>query len=714
MRQAICSIRQVMTVLIAVIVISICAAGSVWAVPAEDGSGPVITKQPESVTVNYPEGAVFHVEVADPSSVASYRWEYTDGYHVFKLDGTSASTDTLVLPSTMQDDPVGTITCIIKGKNGAETVSEPATLTIANPEEDKTVLYVGEYAVMPGETFDIAGTQLGSGTVTFDKNEADITLKDVKVETPNAVFDSTLSPSFGLVLSRHNSKVNEYGIHLDGDCYVKNDYYDETINASGITFAAYLYSDDEDATPPLIRFDGNGKLNLCGGTDVLYTEADVEFDTDAVITPSADHFCDGIVCRNLYVESGRHLDLKVNGTGIESRGQIFAREGAVIDIDTTAPHVSVGDTNKGAMFLYGLLTMTGAKINIHCQASPEQFLPYDAALQAFGGIIFSEAAAIEAENSSIKINLDAAAGEKEYAYNYFGILDAGDKGAIAMDHSEISIRLDSQNVTDANGIYLLGNMILQDGSRVTCDMHNQGVVRGIATEGKLTIKDADTDVNLSSYSGEETYGILCDSAELDLSDEKHSILSKAADGMAIAANTGRQDKKIKKYDPAYKTTRFKFKGDTMCLVPVNSGISLASIPGSMNYIRVETFYDKADTTKPAQEVRIAKGNKPANTLKVKGKIVKLSAKKLKKKSQTIARKKAVSVTGARGVVTYSKVSVSKKKYAKKFTLNRKTGKITVKKGVKKGTYKLAIKVKAAGDEKYKPASKTATVTIRVK
>ena len=708
------SIRQILTVLIAVAAISICAAGTVWAALAENGEGPVITRQPESVTVNYPEGAAFHVEVADPDSVESYQWEYTDGVHVFRLDGTSASTDTLVLPATMQDDPKGTVSCIIKGKNGKETISQPASITIANPQEDKTVLYVGDYAVMPGETFDIAKTQLGSGTVIFDKNGSDITLKNVKVETPNAVFDSTLSPSFGLTLDRRNSEADEYEIHLDGDCSIRNNYYDEAYNASGITLGAYLYADDEEAQPPLVRFDGSGKLRLCGGTDVIYTEADLEFDTDVVITPSADHFCDGIVCRNLYVENGRHLGLQVNGTGIESRGQIFAREGAVIDIDSTAPHVANGSTNKGAMFLYGLLTMTGAEINIHCYAYPDRFIPYDADLQAFGGVILSEAGAIEAEDSSIMIDLDAEKGEKDYAYNYFGVLDAGDQGSITLNHSEIGVRLDSQNVTDANGIYLQGNMILENESKLTCDMHNRSVVRGFAGEGRLTISNSDTDVSVSSYSGEETYGILCDGAEISLDDAKYSIVSKAAGGMAFAANTGRQDKKPKTYDASYKMTRFKFADDTMCLVPENSIISLASIPGSMEYIRVETFYDRTDTAKPAQEVRIARGDKPDNTLAVEGRTVKVSAKKLRKKSQTVTCKKAMTVTGARGIVTYSKVSVDRKKYANKFTVNSKTGNITVKKGLKKGIYHLSIEVKAAGNEKYKPACKNATVTIKVK
>lgn len=106
--------------------------------------------------------------------------------------------------------------------------------------------------------------------------------------------------------------------------------------------------------------------------------------------------------------------------------------------------------------------------------------------------------------------------------------------------------------------------------------------------------------------------------------------------------------------------------------------------------------------------------KTGGTLQVKAKAPKLKAKKLKKKKQTIALKKAMVVSKANGKLTYTKLKVNKKKFAKKFTINKKTGKITVKKGVKKGTYKLTVKVTAAGDVNHKPASKNVVIKIKVK
>ena len=81
--------------------------------------------------------------------------------------------------------------------------------------------------------------------------------------------------------------------------------------------------------------------------------------------------------------------------------------------------------------------------------------------------------------------------------------------------------------------------------------------------------------------------------------------------------------------------------------------------------------------------------------------------------------KAVTVKNAKGKVTYQRVRITCSKKLlktakKKILVNKKTGKITLKKGLKKGTYKISIKVTAAGDKIYKAGSKTVTVTVKIK
>ena len=100
--------------------------------------------------------------------------------------------------------------------------------------------------------------------------------------------------------------------------------------------------------------------------------------------------------------------------------------------------------------------------------------------------------------------------------------------------------------------------------------------------------------------------------------------------------------------------------------------------------------------------------KKANTLVVNTKATAVKASAVKKKSQTIKPTKVFTISKAQGKVTYKKLSGSKG-----ISISSK-GIITVKKGTKKGTYKLKITVTAAGNEKYKAKTQKVTVIVKVK
>lgn len=131
----------------------------------------------------------------------------------------------------------------------------------------------------------------------------------------------------------------------------------------------------------------------------------------------------------------------------------------------------------------------------------------------------------------------------------------------------------------------------------------------------------------------------------------------------------------------------------------------------------ECFKDEKGTipTTVAAET-INKTAKWTNPLKVTAKKPTVKFKSLKKKNQTIAAKKAFTVSKAQGKVTYKLNSAKKgkKSYKKYFAINKTTGKITVKKKLPKGTYKVSFKVSAAGTAYYKAGTKNVTVNIKVK
>ncbi|MCR5542922.1 MAG: S8 family serine peptidase [Eubacterium sp.] len=103
--------------------------------------------------------------------------------------------------------------------------------------------------------------------------------------------------------------------------------------------------------------------------------------------------------------------------------------------------------------------------------------------------------------------------------------------------------------------------------------------------------------------------------------------------------------------------------------------------------------------------------KKANPAKITVKKLTVKSSVIKKKKQT---KKAITVKKAQGKVTYKLSGVTKKKFKKYFKVNSKTGKITIRKGLKKGNYKVKVKVTVAGNNNYKKLTKTVTVKVKVK
>lgn len=136
---------------------------------------------------------------------------------------------------------------------------------------------------------------------------------------------------------------------------------------------------------------------------------------------------------------------------------------------------------------------------------------------------------------------------------------------------------------------------------------------------------------------------------------------------------------------------------------INAGAALVLLHGKGNYIgtKIKTFViEKADNP-------LAAGPKTA--------AVKYS--KLKKKAQTLAVTKVISFTKeAEGEKAYTLSSAKKgnKSFKKYFKINKTSGTVTVKKGLKKGSYKVKVKVNASGNDNYKSAMKNVTFKINVK
>lgn len=127
---------------------------------------------------------------------------------------------------------------------------------------------------------------------------------------------------------------------------------------------------------------------------------------------------------------------------------------------------------------------------------------------------------------------------------------------------------------------------------------------------------------------------------------------------------------------------------------VNAGNYSVTVVGAGAYVGTQTV--SYTIAKAKQSVKVT----PVKRM--------LKAKKLKKKKITV---KVLTVKGNSGKVTYKKISVNK--LGKKFKVNSKNGKVTVAKGVKKGTYKVTIQVNVAKDSNHVAFSKNVKATIKV-
>ena len=102
-------------------------------------------------------------------------------------------------------------------------------------------------------------------------------------------------------------------------------------------------------------------------------------------------------------------------------------------------------------------------------------------------------------------------------------------------------------------------------------------------------------------------------------------------------------------------------------------------------------------------------DKAGQVLEVDAKTVKVSHTKLKKVMLTLGIAEFLSVSGAKGKLSYAITSGPAG-----ISIGKTSGKLTVKKGMPKGTYTVKVKVKAAATKNYKKATKTVTLKVKVK
>ena len=188
-------------------------------------------------------------------------------------------------------------------------------------------------------------------------------------------------------------------------------------------------------------------------------------------------------------------------------------------------------------------------------------------------------------------------------------------------------------------------------------------------------------------------------------------IAKKASTISLAAQTKTYNGKVLAYSGKVTKTgstgkvTYKYYSDAKC----TKAVAATSVKATKTYYVKGTLAADANhtgKTSDAAKFIIAKATQPM-TATAANKTASFAT--LKTKAVTVAR--PITISKAQGTLSYAKVASGS---SAALTVNKTIGKVTVKKGTKKGTYTIKIKVAAAGNANYKAGSKNVTCKVVVK
>ncbi|MBQ6453132.1 MAG: hypothetical protein IJJ14_02105 [Coriobacteriales bacterium] len=567
----------------------------------------IITEQPQDVTLNYPEGATFHVGINRPDLLVSYQWVQVDSEGRTKvLDGSTATTDTLVIPSSQCWIEEMSYHCVITDINGNKTISRSAWQYIPNYTQEKTVLYVGDYAVEPGETLDLSTTPLGSGIVTFDADGLNITFDNVTINTSAAQYDQQRSPSLGVFLRAFSKADEEYVFHFIGDCVVNDEYWDDEREQGGVAFNADV-SDGRTQGAPMIRLEGDGCLRTNGGSNAIYCDCDLEIDIDVTTRHEEGRNCVGIEGTNVHICPDVNIDIVCQGDAIVATGNLFIEDGATVNIDYTEHYTATSDTEAEGILVGGNMVCGEASITLAMHANPELVLEHGKIISNMYGV--SCCGPVALYGTELSITMDAEQADQDYAGNFRGITGDPFTGLYLMDGAKVDIQIVSDYIHSAEGVVPENpspgaGVQLEGGSELNVVIRTLDDAIGLDLSQALTVVDSTVKVMATSSNGGMTFGVIAPEMDVELNDDVNKLSFTATNGVAVfVSDPDFMD--ATEYDPGYTPVLTTLTGLAKVITPAEGIVSPYGFILPSGMMPGESVYDPAFPAVPAHKVVIA-------------------------------------------------------------------------------------------------------------
>lgn len=320
----------------------------------------------------------------------------------------------------------------------------------------------------------------------------------------------------------------------------------------------------------------------------------------------------------------------------------------------------------------------------------------------------------EESSPSIKLEVDSSS-----SYSVSGMNDTLD---VSVYNSEDYVALSGEKIEEAdlsfdNGISIDGDnytfsAFTNTEEEVKKDENNLVSISAKASgetkvevEGNKAVATSEntlTDVSVSNYVGSGvTTQEVDDSTEIMIDNFYKEEPEKTEPKTVVKLTAGKKTINV----GSYTTVKAKITNGAGKTIFSSSNNKIATVNSAGKVVgkKAGTVTIKANNNSVTASIKI-KVVKKANPMTVKTKTIKAK----KAKTMKFAKTKAFTVKNAKGKVVFQKIKGNKN------ILVSKDGKITVKKGLKKKTYKITVKVTAMGNNTYKAKYKVVTLSVKVK
>ena len=591
-----------------------------------DETGPTIKTQPQDAKVEFPSTATFTVKAEEDGSSEglTYQWTLVNNETEYVLECASAKTAALEVTTTpyMGNEGNNEYYCTVTDKDGNSVKSDTAAVYVTNADDTKTsAVYVGDKAIVAGETLDLEKEGIGKGKVTFASNGKKLTFDSV--EYSNAELKDIIQLAGPCITYVSNdTSLEALELEIVGENTITNTYYEEEYAEGGFALSFdFCRSEDIDHIATL-TVTGDGTLNVNGGTHIIDANSSIIFDGVKVNLKSIGSYISAGIETNMVstqlevgtpdvkLTNGAEITMDVNGAAIFSDGTITI-ENSKLDVKETIRSVVSGATVKNTLLANGSITMDKAEVSIEVGADKDQFKAAGSAI-ASSGVIYavgsdtnedaededddedeeeSSGADIVIKNGSkVDVTFKIEKGDRMYCY-YASALNTTD--SITIEKSTVNAAVEGEEaILYVNTVTAEKDITITD-STVKATANGCGTCDAISASGKVKIKDSkvtataeaqDYELEAEEETEDETAGtlelledeeeeddeaddvvegkaggILGYGVEINLNNSGDFVKAEAEDGQAIISGIENTNEKVS-YTEGYTPTSLLISG----------------------------------------------------------------------------------------------------------------------------------------------------------